>query len=91
MFNRDIVLALLKSPQWPVMMRCTYDTSEGQITTPFRELIKKMPGMVHKNKSDLSVFLIHLRLIKAQNYCIVYSLDFSYLFFLREQMQPWKY
>ena len=38
---RHVVSDLLKSPQWPTLLRQSW----GE-TTPFRELIKKMPGRV---------------------------------------------
>ena len=45
LLNRKIAMALLKSPQWPIVLRHTFETDEGKITTPFRELVKKMPGL----------------------------------------------
>ena len=40
---REIAAAVVKSSQWPVALRQTY-TDRGHETTPFRELIRKMPG-----------------------------------------------
>ena len=40
---RLIAHALLQSPQWPKAMRNTF-RHEGKLTTPFRQLIRKMPG-----------------------------------------------
>lgn len=36
---RSDVLDLLQSPQWPILLRQSWEK-----TTPFRELIKKMPS-----------------------------------------------
>ena len=41
--HREIAAAVVKSSQWPVALRRTY-TDRGHETTPFRELIRKMPG-----------------------------------------------
>jgi len=38
---RQVVSDLLQSPQWPTLLRQHWEN-----TTPFRELIKKMPGTV---------------------------------------------
>ena len=38
---RHVVSDLLQSPQWPTLLRQSWED-----TTPFRELIKKMPGRV---------------------------------------------
>lgn len=42
-YFRLIAHALLQSPQWPKAMRHTF-IHEGKETTPFRQLIRKMPG-----------------------------------------------
>ena len=41
MHYRHVVSDLLQSSQWPTLLRQSWEE-----TTPFRELIKKMPGRV---------------------------------------------
>ena len=41
---RSVVLALVSHPQWPKAMRHTFEY-EGKETTPFRHMIRTMPGM----------------------------------------------
>jgi hypothetical protein len=40
---RSVVLALVSHPQWPKAMRHTFEY-EGKETTPFRYMIRTMPG-----------------------------------------------
>ena len=40
---REIVNQLIETPQWPLLMRQTV-VVYGKKTTPFREMIRKMPG-----------------------------------------------
>ena len=42
MHHRHVVSDLLQSPQWPTLLRQSWEEKE---TTPFRELIKEMPGI----------------------------------------------
>ena len=43
--HREIVKQLIETPQWPLLMRQTFtDFESDKETTPFREMIKKMPG-----------------------------------------------
>ena len=42
---RDIVNQLIGVPQWPLLMCCTITDDSDKTTTPFREMIKKMPGI----------------------------------------------
>lgn len=38
-------MAIIMSDQWEKALKCTYRLSGSSVeTTPFRELIKKMPG-----------------------------------------------
>ena len=37
-------MALIKHPNWYKFLRNTFRDDNNQHTTPFRELIKKMPG-----------------------------------------------
>ena len=41
--RRSVVHALISHPQWPQAMRHTYEF-EGKVATPFRHMIKTMPG-----------------------------------------------
>ena len=36
----------MESDQWPLALRGTYMDHRHRQTTPFRELVKKMPGIV---------------------------------------------
>ena len=42
--NREIVKQLIETPKWPVLMRHTFNDWRKE-TTPFREMIRKMPGI----------------------------------------------
>lgn len=44
--HREIAKQLIETPQWPLLMRHTFiDSDSGKKTTPFREMIRKMPGI----------------------------------------------
>ena len=43
--SRSVVQALVSHPQWPIAMRHTFDF-EGKETTPFRHMIRTIPGEV---------------------------------------------
>ena len=48
---RRVVSGLLLSPQWPTLLRQCWGS-----TTPFRELIKKMPGTVNSCTVIIALF-----------------------------------
>ena len=41
---RGIVKELIQKPEWPQLMRHIIEDDSEEGTTPFREMIKKMPG-----------------------------------------------
>jgi hypothetical protein len=53
--NRDIAKQLILTPQWAFAMRHTFFTSDGK-TTPFREMIRKMPGKTISGKSIMRLY-----------------------------------
>lgn len=45
LFCRDCAMAIVNSDQWNEALKFTYQISgSSEVTTPFRELIKTMPG-----------------------------------------------
>ena len=44
-----IAMALVKHPHWYQFLRYTEMGEDGIPTTPFREMIKKMPGHIKAN------------------------------------------
>ena len=67
-----IAHSLLQNPQWPKAMRHTF-TCEGKVTTPFRQLIRKMPG-----NSDLCkrtyIITEHITIVSIDlRHCTVYT------------------
>ena len=50
---REIVKQLIEIPEWPLLMRHTFIDSQTELdTTPFREMIKKMPGILSARCTD---------------------------------------
>lgn len=45
-FYRDVAKAFIESSQWKDALDNVTTTRSGRKTTPFRELIKKMPGII---------------------------------------------
>lgn len=43
-YFRDIALAIIQSKEWKSALRNSTISPLGEITTPLRKLIKKMPG-----------------------------------------------
>ena len=59
---RSVVYALISHPQWPLAMRHTYEY-EGKVTTPFRHMIRTMPGnqlFIDFIPSFISLFLTEI-------------------------------
>ena len=55
-YCRDIAMEIIKNPNWKLAMRnCYHSKSEG-LTTPLRELIKKMPGKNSLARCISSIF-----------------------------------
>ena len=42
--SSDVAMAIIKHPKWKLALRNTSSTVWGRVTTPLRQLIKKMPS-----------------------------------------------
>ncbi len=101
--NRDIVKQLIHTEEWPLLLRHTYDWSDEE-TTPFREIIKKMPGKHYKNQfHPVTFYLLTLMVDVAEDIldkCTVandvnlddpkYSVIFNYEFMGKHLYLPLK-
>ena len=60
--NREITKRLIQLPQWPLLMRHIFTESDIE-TTPFREMIRKMPGIYTVGMHDLRLhweWMLHM-------------------------------
>ena len=53
----DTAKELLSSSrsQWKSLLQYTYEGENGDETTPFRELVRRMPGTSHRSNNVLGV------------------------------------